>query len=88
MFVRNGEKNNGRKAEFCGEVMSRERAAFLIEKINQCNYLVRMAKGVGGHLARSSVVSWRRGDEDLVKWNERKGDQMYEITDFYEKETR
>ena len=32
------------------------------------------------------MASWHRGDEDMAEWNERKGDQMYEMAEFYEKE--
>lgn len=41
---------------------------------------------VGGHLGRSVLASWCGGDEDLVEWNQRKGHQMYEMAQFYERE--
>lgn len=75
-----------RKSKFCEEVTRKERPEFLIETINRCNNSARMAKEVGGHLARSPLTSWRNGDEDMVEWNERKGDRMYEMAEYYEKE--
>ena len=57
-----------------------------MKRINQCNYLVRTPREVGRHFGRSAVALGRGGDEDMVEWNERKGHQMYEMADFYEKE--
>ena len=32
------------------------------------------------------MTSWRSRDEQMVKWNEMKGDQVYEMAEYYEKE--
>lgn len=74
------------KASFVRKFSRRERAAFFIKKINQYNSLARTAKKVGGYLGRNAVTSWRDGREDMVEWNERKGGQMYEMDEYYEKE--
>ena len=29
-------------------------------------------------------MSWEDGEEDLVEWNERKGDVLYQMVEFYE----
>ena len=29
---------------------------------------------------------WRHGDEEMVKWSERKGDQLYNMVELYERE--
>ena len=80
------EKNDGRESKFYEEVTRKERVEYLIERINQYNDLARTAKEVGSHLGRSAVTSWRKWDEDMVDWRERKGDRMYEMAEYCEKE--
>ena len=41
-----------------------------------------MAREAGSHLGRSAVMWWRHGDEDMVEWNERKGDHMIKMAEY------
>ena len=61
------EKNDGRKSKFYEEIATKARAEFLVERVNQCNDLAKIAKEVGSHLKRSAMTSWRYGDEGIVE---------------------
>ena len=53
------------KASFVWKLQGGKRAEFLIERINQCKYLVRPAKVVGGILEEAQ---WRHGVEGMKIW--------------------
>ena len=57
-----------------------------LEGINQYNDLVRTVKEVGNHLGRNAVTRLRVGDENMIEWHERKGDHVFEMAEYYEKE--
>ena len=58
----------------------------LIELIGLYRELAMMARDVGEFLGRCAETIWSNGDEDLVEWNKRKGDRMYQLGEVYEGE--
>ena len=79
-------KNDGGRSKISEEIARKERTEFLIERINQYNDLSKTAKEVGNHLGRNAMMRWRFGDEGMVKWSESKGDHVFEMVEYYEKE--
>ena len=58
----------------------------LIGLMKQYNELALTAREVARFLGRQAEVECNRGHEDLVEWNERKGDDIYRMIDQYEGE--
>ena len=86
MFSRNEEANGGGIWEDGGEIIKKEKARNLIERIKMYRELALTAREAGAYVGGSAVTWWRHGDEEMVEWSERKGDQLYSIVDFYERE--
>ena len=47
--------------------------------------LVLTAKEVGAYFGGSVVTWWRYGDEEMVEWGEKKGDQLFSLVELYER---
>ena len=62
-----------------------KKAMHLINLIKQCKELASTARGAGKFLGRKAVTTWELGEEDLSEWSERKGDDLYQLANFYEK---
>lgn len=58
----------------------------LIELVKHYTELARTIRDAGEFLRRCAEISWSNGNEDLVEWNERKGDKMYHLVDLYDEE--
>lgn len=69
-----------------GKYAKKERACFLVDRINQYNNLARVTKEVRNCLRDNPVTWWRMGDDDMKEWHEEKGDQVFDFVEFYEKE--
>ena len=55
----------------------KKRALFLIDCINEYNSLTRATKEARNYLRDSTVMWWRREDDDMEEWHEEKGDQIF-----------
>ena len=55
-----------------------KKAIDLINLIKQCKELALTAREVVHFLRRQGEVDWNHGREDLIEWNERKGDDITE----------
>ena len=53
--------------------------------IKQCQELALIAYDTGEFLRRRAKVTWEHGQEDLSEWSERKGDDLYQLANYYEK---
>ena len=61
-----------------------KKAMHMIESIKLYKELALPARDAGEFLGRRAEVSWEHGEEDLIKCNERKGDGLYQMIEFYE----
>ena len=62
-----------------------KKAMHLINSIKQYKELASTARGAGKFLGRKAVTTLELGEEDLSEWSERKGDDLYQLANFYEK---
>ena len=49
--------------------------------------LALTAREAEAYFGGSAVTWWRHGDEEMVESSERKGDQLYNLLELYERET-
>ena len=42
-------------------------------------------RDVGKFLGRRVMTTWENGEEDLSEWSEQKGDDFYQLANYYEK---
>ena len=81
-----GQENDKTIGEDCKETEKREKAKILIEKTKQYRDLAKTAQEVGRYFEGSAIAWWRHGNEEMVDWSERKGDHLYNITEYYKEE--
>ena len=53
--------------------------------IKQYKELAPTARDASKYLARTAVTTWENGEEDLSEWSERKGEDFYQLANYYEK---
>ena len=56
-----------------------------ISLIKECKDLASTAGDASKFLRRSVTTAWDHGEEELSEWSERKGDDLYQLANFYEK---
>ena len=54
--------------------------------IKQYQKLALTTRDAGEFLGRRAETTWEHDEEELSEWNERKGDVLYQLVTFYEKE--
>ena len=62
-----------------------KKAMQFIKLIKQYKELAPTARDAGKYLARRAVTTWENGEEDLSEWSERKGEDFYQLANYYEK---
>ena len=62
-----------------------KRAMHFIVLIKQYQELVSAMCDAGNFLGRRAEITQEHGEGDLSEWNERKGDVLYQLADYYEK---
>ena len=62
-----------------------KKAMQFIKLIKQYKELAPTARDAGRFLARRVVTTWENGEEDLSEWSERKGEDFYQLANYYEK---
>ena len=62
-----------------------KKAIHLINSIGQCKELISTARDTNKFFGRRVVTVWDLGEEELSELSERKGDDLYQLANFYEK---
>ena len=60
----------------------------LVGLVKMYKELVSTAREVGEYFGRSVVVWWHHGNDVMVEWNERKGNSLYNMVEWYYGEFR
>ena len=56
-----------------------------INLFKKCEELASTARSAGKFLGRRAATTWELGEEELREWSERKGDDLYQLANFYDK---
>ena len=61
------------------------KAVHCISLIKQCQELVLTMRDASEFLTRRGEITWEHGQEELSEWSERRGGDLYQLPNFYEK---
>ena len=62
-----------------------KKAMHFVKLIKQYKELALTARDAGNFLGRREVTMWENGEEDLSERSEQRGNNLYQLVDFYER---